>query len=456
MEAATKEKYNDIKVWFNNLFELSESKLNGQKNYPIHAIRTTAIKHLQQIDFPTRSVEEWKYTSVTPLLQHDYKEAIPYKLSEKKLHYFKYKKLDTHLLVFVNGIFNENLSHIEHLPKGVEIMNMGSALTDKRFKHTAYVYLSKLATTEQNAFIVINTAFAKNGIFVYVSPHTVVEKPIHLLHIGSAKKDPLMITPQCLILAEDNSELSLIETYHGSSDNSGIYFTNAVNQFIAGKNAHIKHYRLQNESETAFHINNTQIIQERDSVYSSYAFDLGSNLVRNNLSSQLNGQGTSTNLHGVYLAHNKQHIDNHTFIDHAHAHCNSNELYKGIITDNAKGVFNGKIIVRQDAQKTNAFQQNNNLVLSKTATMDSKPQLEIFADDVKCSHGATIGQLEEEAVYYLRSRGLSNEQAQSILQHAFLKEVVDRIPLSPIRKSIDKLIVEKLTKSTANALNNLN
>jgi Fe-S cluster assembly protein SufD len=217
---------------------------------------------------------------------------------------------------------------------------------------------------------------------------------------------------------------------------------------VLKRNAIVDHYRIQDEDENAFFINNTEIEQLRDSIYSSYVIDLGGKLVRNNLNSILKDSGTTTNFYGLYVGMKKQHIDNQTFIDHAYPNCDSNELYKGILTDKAKGVFNGKIMVRPDAQKTNAFQKNHSLVLSKTAKMNSKPQLEIYADDVKCSHGATIGQLNKEALYYMRSRGLSEKEAVSVLKQAFLTEITDLIKIDPVREKVEQMLVDKFKEFT--------
>ena len=262
-----------------------------------------------------------------------------------------------------------------------------------------------------------------------------------------------MISPQKIIVAGENSKITVIETYHNLTNSQQTYFTNTVTQLVLKRNAIVDHYRIQDEDETAYFINNTEIEQLRDSTYSSYSVDLGGKLVRNNLSSILKDSGTNTNFYGLYVGVNKQHIDNQTFIDHAYPHCDSNELYKGILMDKAKGVFNGKIMVRRDAQKTNAFQQNHSLVLSKTAKMNSKPQLEIFADDVKCSHGATIGQLNKEALYYMRSRGLSEKEAVSILKQAFLTEITELIKIDQLKEKVEQMLVDKFKQMQETPVN---
>jgi len=291
----------------------------------------------------------------------------------------------------------------------------------------------------------MNRAFAKHGFLIETEANTSEEIPFHFIYINTKGNESHFTHPQLFVNASRSSHLTIIESYH-STDQEAVYFNNAANCIHVGKNAKVDHYRLQYESKSAYQINNTIVSQERDSEYSNYAADLGGKIVRNNLSSELLDSGTQTNYYGVYLGLNKQHIDNQTFIDHAMPHCQSNELYKGILTDKARGVFNGKVLVRQDAQKTNAFQQNSSLVLSNDAVMDAKPQLEIYADDVKCSHGATIGQLDENSVFYLKSRGLNDEAAKNLLQKAFLGEVVSEFKIEAIRRSVLSKIEDKLSR----------
>ena len=284
---------------------------------------------------------------------------------------------------------------------------------------------------------------ARHGLFIHVAKNAVIEKPVYLIHLAAPGETPTFSSYLNIAIAEQSSEASFIEGLFELPGAEGTYFNNLVNRFRVKPNAHIHHYRLQQEGREGFLISNADVEQDGDSTFSSYAIDLGGRLVRNNLVTTLNNPGTGTNFYGVYFAKGEQHIDNHTFIDHAVPHCISNELYKGILTDKAHGVFNGKVMVRRDAQKTNAFQQNSSLVLSDKAQMDSKPQLEIFADDVRCSHGATIGQLDESAVFYLRSRGLSDDQARFMLQQAFLEEVIEFMKLEPVRAFAEQLILEK-------------
>ncbi|MFT7157531.1 MAG: Fe-S cluster assembly protein SufD [Parvicella sp.] len=449
---------NDSREKFIELFQQYENSLNGQKDYAGHAIQKTAIQRFSNdLNFPTRRNEDWKYTNVTKLLQPLYSQPDLVDIALGDIKPFLFEGLDASVLVFVNGTFNKELSSKDELSKKIIVKDISSVLQeDGLTKTTAYKYLSKWASKEKNSFKVLNTAFAQNGIYIEVPDGLVVDRPVHILNIAKAAEEAMVINPQKIIVTGENSKLTVIETYHHLTNSEQTYFTNTVTQLVLKRNAIVDHYKIQDEDGNAFFVNNTEIEQLRDSTYSSYALDLGGKLVRNNLNSILKDSGTNTNFYGLYIGVNKQHIDNQTFIDHAFPHCDSNELYKGILMDKAKGIFNGKIMVRKDAQKTNAFQQNHSLVLSKTAKMNSKPQLEIFADDVKCSHGATIGQLNKEALYYMRSRGLSEKEAVSILKQAFLTEITELIKIDPVREKVELMLVDKfkqLKEPTSEILN---
>ena len=441
---------NDNRGKFIELFRLYENSLNGQKNNVMHSLQKVAIQRFgNNVDFPTRRNEDWKYTNVAELLQPTYQQPKLVDITTEDIKPFLFEGLDAYLLVFVNGKYNKLLSSKDELSQKIIVQDIPSSLREDRLtKETVSEYLSKWAIKEMNSFVVLNTAFAHNGIYIYVPDGLVLDRPVHILNIAHTEEEPTVISPQKIIVAGENSKLTVIETYHHLINSQQTYFTNTVTQLVLKRNAIVDHYRIQDEGENAFFINNTEVEQLRDSTYSSYVVDLGGKLVRNNLSSILKDSGTMTNFYGLYVGINKQHIDNQTFIDHAYPNCNSNELYKGILTDKAKGVFNGKIIVRPDAQKTNAFQKNHSLVLSKTASMNSKPQLEIFADDVKCSHGATIGQLNKEALYYMRSRGLSKKEAISVLKQAFLTEITELIKIEPVREKVEQLLVDKFKQFT--------
>jgi len=440
MAVAIDNKSAAIVAKYRTLFDVKEQQLNGQKNHPLQAIRRQAMDRLEDIGFPARKDEDYKYTYVTKIVKEVFAEGKGATIGKNVAEAAGFPAMDAYRLVFVNGVLNTELSDTTNQITGLTISDLKTA-----FDNAATQSLVEKALTNElglNAFVALNTAFSQNGVFIHVAKGTIVDKPIHISNIIVSGGEAIMTHPQIIGIAEQSSEVSVVETYYAVND--GTYFTNALNRFVVGQNAHVHHYKLQNESQNAFQINNAITTQDRDSTYSSYVLDLGGKTVRNNLSSHLQSSGTNTNLYGVYLAKGNQHIDNQSFIDHAHPHCESNELYKGIIDDKGRGVFNGKVNVRQDAQKTNAFQQNSSLVLSNTAIMDTKPQLEIFADDVKCSHGATIGQMDETSIYYLRTRGMNLEQARSMLQFAFVAEVLENFQLEGVKEKALAMMAEKL------------
>jgi len=446
MATITKDKYEAVKQYFHQLFTSGEQSLNGHKDHPLYAIRKEAIEQLQGLSFPTRRDEDWKYTALTRVFAPEYQEGKLLELSKEEVAPFRFEEEQPYTLVFINGQFSAEHSDIEGLPDKVSLMPVSGAMEDERFSELVKKQLQTWYNDAGRTLVTLNTSFARNGYFLNVPANVVVERPIHFLYLQQQNGHDQMYNPQHLVIAGTSSQVNVIETYHELSEPSkGISYGNVSSRYHVGANAQVGLYKLQQLSKESFQTTNTEAIQEKDSVFSSYVVDLGGRLVRNNLSVWLKGQGTHTDMYGVYLADEDQHIDNQSFMDHAFPHCDSNELYKGILTDKAVGVFNGKVMVRQDAQKTNAFQQNSSLVLSDSAKMDSKPQLEIFADDVKCSHGATIGQLEEELLYYLRTRGLSKEKASTLLQIAFLAEVVEAFKVEGVRAMAQRLIEEKLS-----------
>ncbi|MEZ5039111.1 MAG: Fe-S cluster assembly protein SufD [Saprospiraceae bacterium] len=440
MLSTLQEKQSDTLGWFQKLFEQS---LNGQASSALSEWQRLAMEKLEATPFPTRRDEDWKYTAVTRVLAPSYQNGQAITLTHQAVKAANIVCLDTFTLTFINGVFSREHSQLDGLPEGLSLLPMAAALEDVRFKATIEDQLFNEENETHNAFECLNMAFANQGYFVHVPKNVVIEKPIHFLYISHTTQAPIFTHPQVFVCLERSAELQIIEHYLGQASTENPYFTNVTNRFYVAENAHLKHYRIQDESTTAFHINNTRVRQERASTYTAYLSDLGSRIVRNNLGAILLSESTATNFYGMYFARGDQHIDNQTFIDHAFPHCESSELYKGIVNDKASAVFNGKVLVRPDAQKTNAFQQNSSLVLSPSANVDSKPQLEIYADDVKCSHGATIGQLDESAVFYLRSRGLSDEKARALLQHAFLKEVLVNMPEEKVIHAVENLISEK-------------
>ncbi|MCB0634652.1 MAG: SufD family Fe-S cluster assembly protein, partial [Lewinella sp.] len=390
--AIAQDRYSEVKDRFRSLFNVFEHALNGHRDDQLHGFRKAGIQRLDALDFPTRRDENWKYTSLNPLLQLPLQDSYAVTVDAATIDQLAIPELDACRLVLVNGILQPELCGLDQLPEGMSLLSLEEAFEDSEVQVQVKEMLEASVQNEHNPFSALNVAFARNGFFLKVAANTVVERPLHIMHIAAPTEGPVFINPQLLVVTGAHSEASVVETYHALDGANEAYFTNVLTRVTVGVNAHFYHYRIQKESEAAYLISNIDVEQQQDSTYSSYLVDLGGTLVRNNLSTVLKGQNTMTNYYGVYVAKDRQHLDNQTFLDHALPHCGSNELYKGILDDRGRGVFNGKVIVRQDAQKTNAFQQNSSLVLSNTAAMDTKPQLEIFADDVRCSHGATIGQ----------------------------------------------------------------
>lgn len=431
----------DAKQWYLSTFETFESSLNGSKNVPFHDIRKKAIARFADLGFPTTRHEEWKYTSVAPILEHKFNlSARPLSVSEKLVRQFLFDGVDKNILVFVNGHFDEKLSRVESARNGMVVDNLRNVISNGN--NLPEKYHAGFESNQNETFAALNTAFARDGIYINIPKGMAVEEPIVLLYLSDAQNNAFVAHPRNLIVAGAGSQMRLLECYHAISD--APYFNNVVTEVFVEEQAVVDHIKIQQESQRAYHIANTQIVQEHRSVFNCVNIDLGGALVRNNLNVRLNAENCETHLFGFFLGSGSQLIDNHTFIDHAKPHCFSNELYKGILDDKSRGVFNGKIMVRRDAQKTNALQSNKTLLLTDDAAIFAKPQLEIFADDVKCTHGATIGQLDDEALFYLRARGISENVALAMLRYAFAGDVFENIKIDSVREGLSQKVFERL------------
>jgi Fe-S cluster assembly protein SufD len=434
----------DAKQWYLANFSLFETNLDGSRESAFHVVRKKAISAFAELGFPTPRNEEWKYTSVAPILEHKFKQATePAKLTKKVLKNFVLKGVDRNLAVFVNGQYNHTLSEFAAIPKGVTVDGLKQILQNR--PELVQKYLANFATFEKESFTALNTAFTHDGLCVFVPDGMIVEEPVVVLYLSNPRSDAVLAYPRNLILVGKGSQVRFVECYYSVS--AGTYFNNAVSEIFLDGNAVVDHIKLQEENTESYHIANTQIHQEQRSSYTSVNIDLGGALVRNNLNVRLNAENCEALLYGFFMGNGTQHLDNHTFIDHAKPHCFSNELYKGILDDKARGVFNGKIMVRPDAQKTNALQSNKTLLLTNDAAIYAKPQLEIFADDVKCTHGATIGQLDDEALFYLRARGIGEDVAAAMLRYAFAIDVFEKIKIEPLREVLATKVFERLKKS---------
>ncbi len=428
--------------WYPSLYEDFKRSLNGQSETPLSDIRGTAIRWFSENGFPNKRQEEWRFTDISPIAKVNFKTVDETRVKHvalERIQPFLIQK-DFPRLVFVNGCFDLDLSSTENLPDGVTAQPLKEAIN--REKEIIESHLAKHARIEENGFVALNTAFIKDGAYIHVAKGTVVEQPVHVIYVSNSTGDEFVTHPRNLVVVEENAQFSFIESY--VTLNTDAYFTNPVTEVWLGENANVHHYKIQRESENAFHTALIQVQQKRSSIYTSHNFSFGGRIARNDLNGLLDGEGIECFLNGLYLANGKQLIDNHSVLDHAKAHCHSNELYKGILDDQARAVFSGKIHVRQDAQKTDAIQSNQNLILSEDATVDTKPQLEIFADDVRCTHGGTVGQIDKDGIFYLRTRGLDETAARHLMIRAFAGQVTDLIKHEDIKDYISAIVVDRL------------
>jgi Fe-S cluster assembly protein SufD len=401
----------------------------------LNNLRANAIAQFERLGFPTTRNEEWKYTNVGPILKHEFRAATTAP-TVANLDNFTYPESRESQLVFVNGVCAPELSSLSAIPAGVTICNFADA--DQKLLSQ---YLATQIDYHNDAFSALNTAFASDGAFIVIPRGKVVEAPIHLLFITTEANT--ISHPRVVVVAEEGAVATLIESYVALNDDA-VYCTNAVTEVIVNRDANLTHYRLQEESTNAFHIATTQVQQDSKSTYTSYAISLGGDIARHTLNVKLDGEHCESTIDGLYVVTGKQHCDNHTTIDHAQPHCNSHQLYKGILHDKARAVFNGKVFVQIGALLTDARQLNKNLLLSANAHVDTKPQLEIYADDVKCAHGATVGQLDEDELFYLRSRGLQPETARALLTYGFAEDVISKIKIDSVRKQLDEIVLTRL------------
>ena len=407
---------------------------------PLHELRNKAIKTYETKGFPTKKEEAWKYTSLNSLLKKDYSifpkqdRAIEFKDVRK---YFLHD-IDTYKIVFVDGVYSSFLSETTH--DKLDVCLMSSALNKDKYKPVIEAYFNKAA--KDDSLTSLNTAFAKEGAYIHIPKHKEVEKPIEIINFSTGNESAVMLQPRNLIVVGENAHVQIIERHQSLSENAVL--TNSVTEVFAEKRAYVDYYKIQNDRSSASLIDNTYISQARDSNCRVHTFSFGGNLIRNNLNFLQNGQHCDSTLKGITILENKQHVDHNTLVHHTAPNCESHQDYKGIFGDASTGVFNGKIIVEKDAQKIDAFQQNNNILIDDKATINAKPQLEIFADDVKCSHGCTIGQFDEDALFYLRSRGIGIKEARALLMYAFANTVLESVKIPELKVRINKLIATKI------------
>ncbi|WP_296381903.1 Fe-S cluster assembly protein SufD [Winogradskyella sp.] len=407
---------------------------------PIHDIRTEAIKTFETEGFPTKREEDWKYTSLNSVLKHDYsvfpkhENALEFKDVKK---YFIHE-IDSYKIIFIDGKYSSHLSQTTH--DGLDVCLMSAALNKPKYRLIIENYFNKIAP--KNGLSSLNTAFSAEGAYIHIPKNKLVAKPIQIIHFSTGNEAALMLQPRNLVVVDENSHVQIIERHQSLTDNPVL--TNSVTEIFANKRAIVDYYKIQNDNENASLIDNTFVNQKQESHAKVHTFSFGGKLIRNNLNFYQNGERIDSTMKGITIIGNKQHVDHNTLVHHIEPNCESHQDYKGIFDDSSTGVFNGKVVVEKEAQKTNAFQANNNILISDKASINTKPQLEIFADDVKCSHGCTIGQLDESAMFYLRSRGIPEKEARALLMFAFSNNVLDSVKIPEIKNRITKIIANKL------------
>ena len=426
-----------------------EGFLKYQEKSPLRDIkwfredREKAIHVFKRLGFPTIHDEDWRFTSLAPIERTAFRLMTNGKptLTRDDLVPFVFSDSLRNRLVFVDGKFSVELSSVD--PNGeIRISNLTKALSNHQ--DLLSEHLTRYAEFESEALTALNTAFMEDGAFVLIPEGVLLYEPVHLLYISTINDIPSLANPRNLIILENNSQANIIEHYVSLGNN--VYFSNVVTEVVVGENSTLDHYMFEMESAKAYNVSTLRVEQKRNSNLNSHSLLLGGSLVRNNVHPVLAGEGCHSFINGLFMSRDRQHMDNYMKVEHASPHCDSRQLYNGVLDGKSRGVFHGRIIVHKDAQKTDAKQTNRNLILSDSAQIDTKPQLEIYADDVKCTHGATIGQLDENAIFYIRSRGLSEESAREMLLHAFASKSLESMKVKQIRDYVERLIMGWFTK----------
>jgi Fe-S cluster assembly protein SufD len=409
-------------------------------NSEVHEIRSKALQNFEDLGFPTKKLEAWKYTSLNSVLKEDY-SLFPYKDVSVELgdvkNYFIHD-IDTYKIVFIDGKYSSFLSETTH--DKIDVCLMSSALTKSKYKAVIDNYFNKIA--KEDNLTSLNTAFATEGAYINIPKNIEVEKPIQIINFTTGSEAATMLQPRNLIVVGQNSHVQIIERHQSLTSNAVL--TNAVTEIFADKSAFVDYYKIQNDNNNASLVDNSYIEQQSKSIVSVHTFSFGGNITRNNLNFYQKGEYIDSILKGITIIEGKQHVDHHTLVHHITPNCESHQDYKGIYGERSTGVFNGKVIVEKEAQKTNAYQKSNNVLISDKATINAKPQLEIFADDVKCSHGCTIGQLDDDALFYMQQRGIPVKEGKALLMYAFANTVLESVKIPEVKQRITKLIAQKL------------
>ena len=409
-------------------------------NTEIHEIRSKALENFDKLGFPTKKLEAWKYTSLNAILKNDYSifpdRGRTVELADVKQYFIH--DIDTYKVVFIDGKYSSFLSETTH--DNFDVCLMSSALSKAKYKPVIQKYFNKVA--KQDNLTSLNTAFVSEGAYIHIPKNIEVQKPIQIINFTTGSEPATMTQPRNLIVVEENSHVQIIERHQSLTVNAVL--SNVVTEVFAAKSATVDYYKIQNDHSNASLVDNTYVNQKSNSVVAVHTFSFGGNITRNNLNFFQNGEHIDSILKGVTIIEGKQHVDHHTLVHHVEPNCESHQDYKGIYDERSTGVFNGKVVVEKEAQKTNAYQQNNNVLVSDKATINAKPQLEIFADDVKCSHGCTIGQLDDDALFYMQQRGIPKKEGRGLLMFAFANTVLESVKIPEVKSRITKLIANKL------------
>ena len=408
----------------------------------VELVRGSAMDRFELLGFPSVKEEEWKYTNLAPLAKESFQPAAASpEVSRDDVERFGYDETAGAHIVLINGFVREDLSVTSGLGQ-VVALDLFSAIADARYSKIVREYLARDADYLDNGLTALNTAFLRSGVFILIPKNIELETPLQITYVSDSGETNNISFPRLLLVAEENSSATVIESYVAT--NKERYFTNAVAEIILKEGARVEHYRLQRESNKAFHVATTSAELERGSSYDATAINLGGQLSRHDISVVMDHEGAECWVDGLYVVGPEQHADTHSLIDHKQPHCTSHQLYKGILDGNGRAVFNGKIFVRPGAQKTDAMQTNKNLLLSNQARVDTKPQLEIYADDVKCAHGAAVGQIDEDELFYLQARGINPELGRNLLTYGFAEEVIAKIKVDSIRTQLDEAVLNQI------------
>jgi len=435
--------------------ELVKSKNNYQSAFQslqqdtpmaawVELLRESAMDQFDLLGLPSVSEEEWKYTNLTPIVKADFQPALKDRASEIRktdVDLFAYPETSRTHIVLLNGFLRADLSSTSKLGE-VVVLDLSNAVADERYEQIVRAYLARNANYHDNGLIALNTAFIQSGIFIPMPKDVKLEAPLQITYLSEPGSSNSASFPRVLVVAEENSSAMLVESYRSVSEAG--YFTNAVTEIVLKEGARLEHYRLQRESNRAFHVSTTAATLGPKSSYDTTSITMGAQLSRHDIDVVMDHEGAECWVDGLYVVGSDQHTDTHSVIDHKQPHCTSHQLYKGILDGKSRAVFNGKIFVRPGAQKTDAMQTNKNLLLSNEARVDTKPQLEIFADDVKCAHGAAVGQIDQDELFYLETRGLNPELARNLLTYGFAEEVIAKIKVDSLKTQIDELVLHHL------------